>query len=228
MRFRLTIFILISIFLFGPAASRISYGQTATGSAQDLEIQTLKEKIATKVAELRRRSNRAVAGFVTMVTDNELRIKTEKGEEYDIKLDQTLTKYYQIRGGEQKEIKIADIKKGDYIIVSGVINEKTATANFIFVDESFLVLSGKVTEVDKENYSLKVSTTDRDIYTLEIETTTKQQIINIKTLAIEGGGFSKIKEGDTIHFVIKKTGEEKENKYSAYKILIIPQEYFIK
>lgn len=217
--------ILIVILLLN--ASYPVLGQTAT-SAPDLEIQTLKEKIATKVAELRRHSNRAVSGWVTVVTDSELRIKTEKGEEYTIKLDPTLTKYYQIRGGEQREIKIADIKKDNYIIVSGVINEKTVSANFIFVDEAFLVLSGKVTEADRQNYSLKVSTTDRDIYTLEIETTTKQKIINIKTLAIEGGGFSKIKEGDTVHFVIKKSGEENNNRYSPTKILIIPQEYFMK
>ena len=37
-----------------------------------------------------------------------------------------------------------------------------------------------------------------------------------------------IKEGDTIHFVVKKTGTEKNNTYTAVKILIIPQEYFMK
>jgi hypothetical protein len=46
---------------------------------------------------------------------------------------------------------------------------------------------------------------------------------------MEKSGFSKIKEGDTVHFVVKKTGEEKElNRYSAQKILVIPQEFFIK
>lgn len=53
-------------------------------------------------------------------------------------------------------------------------------------------------------------------------------MVNIKTLDLERVGFSKVKEGDTVHFVVKKTGEEKNNSYSAIKILIIPQEYFIK
>ncbi|MDO9027431.1 MAG: hypothetical protein Q7U68_01010, partial [Candidatus Roizmanbacteria bacterium] len=64
---------------------------------------------------------------------------------------------------------------------------------------------------------------------------TKQFIVNIKTLEIERVGFSKIKEGDTVHFVVKKTGnplrqlaDGGNNNYSAIKILIIPQEYFIK
>ena len=41
-------------------------------------------------------------------------------------------------------------------------------------------------------------------------------------------GFSKIKEGDSVHFVFKISGDEKNNEYSADKILVIPQEYFIK
>ncbi len=39
---------------------------------------------------------------------------------------------------------------------------------------------------------------------------------------------SKIKEGDTIHYVLKKTGKEREaNRYSALRVMVIPQEYFI-
>jgi len=148
--------------------------------------------------------------------------------EYQIKLDDTLTKYYQIVGNNAKEIKVSDIKKDAFIITTGVENDKVITANIVYVDEMFLVKSGKITEVDKENYSLKVLSSDKDIYTLEIETTTKQQMINVKTLVAETSGFSKIKEGDTVHFVAKKTGPEKNNTYTATKILIIPQEYFIK
>jgi len=69
---------------------------------------------------------------------------------------------------------------------------------------------------------------DKTVYTLSIETSTKQQIVNIKTLETERIGFSKIKEGDSIHFVVKVNGDEKNNEYSTEKILIVPQEYFMK
>jgi hypothetical protein len=54
-------------------------------------------------------------------------------------------------------------------------------------------------------------------------------MLNSKTGEIEKTGFSKIKEADVIHFVVKKSSEEKEkNRYPTSKILIIPQEYFVK
>jgi hypothetical protein len=199
-----------------------------TLTIDEKNIQNLKEKIATKVAELREKNNKAVSGFVTQIGDQSLKIKDEKDTEYEIKLDDALTKYYQVSGTQLKEIKLSDIKKGLFVIVTGVANDNVINANILYIDEMFLVKSGKITEVDKDNFSLKLLSSDKDAYTLEIETTTRQQMVNVKTLVAEPTGFSKIKEGDTIQFVVKKTGEEKNNTYSPTKILIIPQEFFMK
>lgn len=210
--------------------------QTGTQSAQqvsptsipeDKDIQNLKDKIATKVAELREKNNKAMSGFISTISGLTIKIKDENDVEYDIKLDDALTKYYQIVGAQKKEIKLSDIKKGMFIIVTGIANDKIINANIVYVDEMFLVKLGKITQVDSAGFSLKVLSSDKDSYTLDIETTTRQQMINVKTLEVERAGFSKIKEGDTIHFVVKKTGDEK-NTYSPTKILIIPQEYFLK
>jgi len=233
-----TLLSFLLVILIGFVTSNVVLGQlkTATSSSiisptatiEEKDIQNLKEKIATKVAELRERNNKAVSGFVTSTSDSTIKIKDENDVEYQIKLDDALTKYYQITGTQAKEIKSSDIKKGSFIITTGVENDKVITANTIYVDEMFLVKSGKITEVDKSNFALKVISSDKDNYTLEIETTTKQQMVNVKTLGAETAGFSKIKEGDTIHFVVKKTGNEKDNTYTAVKILVIPQEYFMK
>jgi len=105
----------------------------------------------------------------------------------------------------------------------------TITANEIYVDEKYLAKVGRVTEIDSVNYTLKLMTPEKENYNLDIESSTKQSILNIKTLDVEKSGFSKIKEGDMIHFVVKKTAyEQKDNSYSAIKILTIPQEFFIK
>jgi hypothetical protein len=92
----------------------------------------------------------------------------------------------------------------------------------------YAVLSGKITDINKDDFSIKVSTTDKDTYTLDIENSTNQTLMDIKTLELDKIGFSKLKEGDTIHFVIKKTGTEKEKRFTAIKLVIIPQEYFQK
>lgn len=224
----------IVLLFYSLVLNTIAFGQSPTKEASssptvvvDKEIQQLKDKIANKVSEIRKKNNKAVSGFVVS-NDGKMMKIDNNGEENQVKFDETLTKYFRIIGTQKKEIKTDDIVKNDYVIITGIVADNIITANVVLVDENFLVDSGKITEIDKENYSIKVLTSDKNTYNLDIQTITKQYMINIKTLLPETIGFSKLKEGDTVHFVVKKTGGEKNNNYSAIKILIIPQEYFIK
>jgi len=227
------LFVYLVICLFGYLTLNV-VAQTPSASASssptvvvDKNIQQLKDKIANKVSEIRKKNNKAISGFVLSNDGNKM-IINNNGEENQVKFDDTLTKYFKITGAQKKEIKANDVKKNDYAIVSGVMADNIITANVVLIDENFLVDSGKIIEVNKDSFNIKVSTSDKTIYSLDVETNTKQFMLNIKLLEMEKVGFSKIKEGDTVHFVVKKTGEEKNNNYSAIKILIIPQEYFIK
>lgn len=230
---KIILFNYLIIWLFGYLAVRVMAQSPSISAslsptvAVDKDIQLLKDKVANKVLEIRRKNNKAVSGFVLSNDGNKIKINNN-GVENQVKLDSTLTKYFQIIGAQKKEIKADDIVKNDYIIVSGVMADNIITANVVLVDENFLTDSGKITEIDKENYNIKIIASDKNTYSLDIETSTKMSMINIKTLLQEVIGFSKFKEGDTVHFVVKKTGEEKNNNYSAIKILVIPQEYFIK
>jgi len=206
--------------------SSVVMGQTPTVMV-DKDIQQLKDKIANKVSEIRKQNNKAISGFVLKVDVNSMKL-SNSGEVNQVKFDDTLTKVFKVLGTTKKEIKTGDIEKNDYAIVSGVVADNIITANVVLIDENFLVDSGKITEINKEAYNIKVLTSDKNTYSLDIETGTKQYMVNIKTLLKETVGFSKLKEGDTVHFVVKKTGDEKNNNYSALKIMIIPQEYFIK
>lgn len=214
--------------------SSVVMGQTPT-VVIDKDIQQLKDKIANKVSQIRKQNNKAISGFVLKVDGNSMKL-SNSDEVNQVKFDDTLTKVFKVLGTTKKEIKTGDIEKNDYAIVSGVVADNIITANVVLIDENFLVDSGKITEINKEAYNIKVLTSDKNTYSLDIETGTKQYMINIKTLVREMIGFSKLKEGDTVHFVVKKTGsplrqladDEKNNNYSALKIMIIPQEYFIK
>lgn len=222
---------LIISLLYCLLTSSIVIGQTPSASssptvAVDKDVQTLKDKVANKVSEIRRQNNRAVSGFVTNIDGNGMKINNDGVNQ--VKFDDTLTKFFKILGTTKKEINSDLIKKNDYVIVSGVVVDNVITANVVLVDENFLVDSGKITEINKETYNIKILTSAKNTYSIDVETGTKQYMINIKTLLKETVGFSKLKEGDTVHFVVKRTGEEKNNNYSAEKILIIPQEYFIK
>lgn len=227
-------FILIGV-LFSQKS--LVLGQTPTASATpklvtptiDKQIQNLKDKIANKVAEMRKKDERAISGVISEIKDGIINFQTLDDQSLNVKTDDSLTKIYLITGSVKKEQQLSDLKKDDYIIVTGPILDKTISANFIYQDEQYLVKTGKITEVNKTDYYLKVLSSGKDNYTLDFETYTKTSILNSKTGEIEKIGFSKIKEGDIIHFVIKKNSEEKEkNRFPASKILIIPQEYFVK
>ncbi len=226
-----TITFLISPFLLFVVFSQsitVSTPTTKIASSQEKDIKLFKEKITTKVAELQEKNSKVISGYVTQKDDNLLKIKTGDDQVYEIKIDSLLTKFFQIKNNQQLEIKFSDIKKDDYLFLTGVVNEKIINANSIFVDESLVVLSGRITEIDKENYSIKVLTNERENYILDIESNTRQLMVNVKTLETERIGFSKIKEGDTVHFAFKRPAlSEIKNRYSILKILVIPQEYFL-
>lgn len=233
---KLTILILILFTVYCRSVSGQTPSSTASAvpvasstPAIDKQLQKLKDNLATKAAQLMKQTQEATAGYVTDVVGTGFKLKTTDEKELEIKIDTLLTKFSQISGNLKNEIKSSDIKKGAYLIVSGPRIDKSVTANVIYLDEEFLVFAGKISEVNKDDLSLKVTTSYKDTYTLDIETSTKQQILNSRSLQLESSGFSKIKEGDIVHFVIKKAQKNKEiNRYSAVRILLIPQEYFIK
>ncbi len=226
-KFTVLFFLLIILISFNTAV--IAQGTSSASAVNETEIQDFKDKIASKVAELQKKDQTSVAGYVVKNDKTQITIKSEDKKTYQIKIDNILTKVYQISGATKKEIQIEDLVKDDYLIVTGPISDTTVTANEIYVDEKYLAKVGRVTEVDKTNFNLKVMTPEKEEYSLDIESGTVQSILNIKTLIVEKSGFSKIKEGDMIHFVVKKTQfEQKNNQFSAKKILTIPQEFFIK
>ncbi len=217
--------ILLILLIAGFILFRQVSAQTVTTSPSDeKDIKAFKDKIANVI----KKNDKALNGLVTSNDGSIIKLKAGNDAVFEVKLDGELTKYFKISGASKKEIKADDISKDDYIIVTGILTDKSITANSIFVDESYIVGSGRITEVDKDNYSVKVINSAKETFTLNVETSTKQLILNIKTLGIEQTGFSKIKEGDYAHFVVKKIINVKDNKYSAQKIFVIPQEYFIK
>lgn len=200
---------------------------TSATPSEKKDIQDLKDRLEKAIAT-KQKDQKAVSGFAT-VKDSKVTIKDADDLAFTIGIDNALTKLYQINGSAKREIKNSDLKTGMYIIASGPIVDSTINANTVYVDEAYTVQSGQITNIDKANYSITVMTQDKESVRLDIESSTKQNMLNIKTLEIETTGFSKIKEGDTIHFSAKTdAGTIKSNKLTAQKILIIPQEYFMK
>ena len=212
----------------GAASITPSKATTGTPTPETTdEVDKLKEKVAEKVSKLANDEDKAVAGVVQAVSDKELTLKNMDGDMVDVVLDDTLTKYYNITT-TTKEVKKTDIEKGDYVFAAGPEIGGQINANGVYLDQKYIVTSGKITEVNADDYSIKIVTLDKNNYILDVQTRTTQEMLNIKTLKLEKVGFSKLKEGDSIHVVMKANLQnDKQTRFDAEKILIIPNEYFL-
>lgn len=211
------------------SASKTS--ETATPSAAiDNDIKILKEKIASKVAQLTKDNKNIKAGYIISKNDDAIELLTDDGKKFTVQIDKAITNFYSLEKGSKKEIGLKDLKVDDFIIVSGPFIENSINANNIYKDQEYIVKSGKIIDIDKKDFTIQVATLEKDTYLLDIEKFTKQYTLNLKTFKIEKVGFSKIKLGDTVNFVCQKTRNlklnEKTIRLSASKILIIPQDYF--
>jgi len=200
-------------------------------TAIDKGAKQLIEKLATNVEKTRKRDQKAYVGLISKIEDSLITVASIEGvdeKKYSVKIDDTLTTLFRIVGSTKKEIKKSELKVGDYVIVAGQMLDDTLEANEVYIDEQFLVKTAKITELSKSDYYLKVITYDKDEYTLDIQSSTRQFMLNTKTKEIEASGFSKIKEGDAVHFVVSKTNQGKgkeKNRYDAVRILVVPQEF---
>lgn len=225
----------ILIVLFAVFVVRNVLGQTTAPSTTiakstptpttEKGIEVLKEKIASKVEELRKGNRKVVTGTITTIKGDSLEMQSSDKKTITVTIDDTLTKIYKIESGKKKEIEKESLKNKDYIVVAGPTVENTVTANTIYVDFPVTVGVGHITNIDKDTFTIDIVTTEKEESTLDIETTTKQQIMDTKTLEIKTVGFSKLKIGDTIHFSTQST---KPDTVSLLRLLVIPQEFFLK
>lgn len=200
---------------------------TASPTAQlDDSIQSLKEKIADKVEELTQNNKKFAAGHVAKKEKEVIEIKKSDDSIIRALIDENVTQFYSLMSGSKKSATLEDFAKDDFIAAVGPLIDDVINANSIYKLQEYDVKTGTITDTDKNNYTLSVITTEKDEYTLDIEKNTKQLQMNPETLKIAPIGFSKLTQGDIIHFAVKKVPPEKNTRVSAIRLLIIPQAYF--
>lgn len=193
------------------------WAQTTTHSATDKKIDDLKERLATKVAELSQTQRRAIFGTVKATSLSTTTIETTTK---DVKIELTDDiQIFQIIKGKRTQLSTEDLAKGDSVSVFG---EYDATldllkANVIFIQDDFPQrVAGTVTEVDAKAFTLTVQPIEGLKFIIDIEKSTKTSLWDGS--AIAKSGFSKIAVGDTVHvigFAVAKT----ENRIDADRIL---------
>jgi hypothetical protein len=213
-------------FLFLIASASYAQEKTATPSAETNKEAVEKiKKIAENVIE-EGVKNKAISGKIIEIGTEEIVIEDLNNKKITVSL--FITDYYQVMGSKFSEIKKDSLKKGDYIFVTGPLVGDTVTANAVYKDTSYFFISGKVATVNKSDYSVDIITVDKRRVIVDIESSTKQNLLNIKTKKTDKIGFSKLKEGDSLHVVIKGFRlMSSDERYQASRILVLPNEYFL-
>ena len=198
-----------------------------TSEVIEKEVDKLKDKIAEQVEELNV-NNKAIAGMIQDIVGNSIFIINNDGQRVEASVDETLTSYYEVSGTQLKELKAEDFEIDEYVFVTGPEIGETITANAVYKDTPYRVFSGKIVEVNEDDFTVRIAAIDKSTYMLDVETSTNVLLMDIDTLETTKIGFSKLKEGDAVHAVIElDPAAPEKTQYPAEKLLVIPNEYFI-
>lgn len=204
----------LPVFIFMLALVGVAQAQSP---ARD-KVDDLKERIATKVAELRQTQKRAIAGSVTETSVSTISVETPT-KEVKIELTDDILVYQVIRGKRTK-LAIDDVDRGDFVVVFG---DHDATLDILAAKLIFIQaiprerIAGIVTSVDEKAFTFTALAGGNRKVVVDFE---KASILNVwsKEGGIAKAGFSKIAVGDSIH-VLGTPVPKKENRMSAIRIL---------
>lgn len=193
--------------------------ESSKSDSLNQQINALKNRIASRVAQLKLVEKRGIIGRVTNVSDTQITVSDFESNKRFIDVDE-LTRFSSpsVKGA----FGISDVTQGTNIGVLGLYNKESRRilARFVNVLNIPKIIHGTVTLVDSKNYTLKVSTEDNKEIAFDVETTTKTLSYS-KDAGLNRSGFSKIKENERI-IVIAKDDSKNKNNITASKIILLP------
>ena len=200
-------------------AQTVSKAPTPTISKLQQQVDDLKDKIASKVAELNLVEKRSFYGIVIDVSDTQVTLKDLEGNTKFVDVDE-LTKF---SSSNSKSFGISDIENDMWLGVMGLYNKQSRRLLARVISEESVLpnfIYGAVYSIDAEEFAITVAKENGARNVVDIESITK-------TFSFEDGklvksGFSKIKETQTL-IVIGFSERADKNKIIAARIIIFPQ-----
>lgn len=187
----------------------------------DQQIDELKDRIASRVAELNLVEKKGIIGTVADVTGMQITLTDVNNNTRFVDVDE-LTKF---NGGpkDTESFGISDITKGSTLGVLGLYNKQSRrilarTVDVVVVPK---IIHGNVATIDPENFILNIASDKNEQLQVEVENTTKTSSYDDTTKGLVRSGFSKIKEGQTI-FTVGFTDKTVANKVDADRIIVFP------
>lgn len=190
-------------------------------SAIQQQLDELKDRIASRVAQLKLVERRGVVGTVTDVSDTQITLKDIHGNTRFVDVDE-LTKFV----GNTKSggtFGISDINKGDDLAVMGLYNKQSRRilARVVETNTNPKVAEGYIATLDSANFVANIATDKGDQVPVEFETTTKTFSFTKSGGKLIKSGFSKLVQGELI-FVIGFPDKTVKNQINADRIIALP------
>lgn len=186
------------------------------------KIQELKDRVASRVAALKKEKMGALLGSVKSSSDGAL-ILIYKDSEYSIQLEEEGKVYSLDSQLRKKEIKLSSLEKDQKVVVIGSVDndKKIAIAKVVVLREANVTISGRVASVSTKDGTVTIVGNDEKTYTVDIEITTKSNAYDPKKETLVKIGLSKIEEGTRIQ--VYGTKGKEENQITALRLLVLPK-----
>jgi hypothetical protein len=215
---KLFIVILISSLVLTLSVKKVSAATPASlKESLQQQVDDLKSKIASKVAELKLVEKRGIIGTVTVSSNTQLTLTDTKGNTRIVDVDE-ITKF----SSSSKDLGISDIEKGDLIGVLGIYNKdsKRLLAREISILSPLpKVIFGGIKNIDSDNFEITVVKENGQSVLVSVEDLTRTFSYSSKTLA--KSGFSKMTETEAI-IVIGLPDKLDSKKIVASRIILLP------
>jgi hypothetical protein len=211
------IVIIFSISLF---TRTFAVAQTAspTNAIFQQQINDLKNKIASRVAELNLVEKRGIAGVVTYHSDVQINLTDLNGNSRIVDVDE-LTNF----SSNSKSFGISDIKNGQMLSILGLYNKqsKRILARKVEAIPPFpQIIYGGVGLIDDKNFEITVIKENGVKAVIEVQDITKT--FSFTNSSLTKSGFSKITSPEAI-IVIGNPDEQNADKILAQRIILLPE-----
>lgn len=178
-------------------------------------IEKIKDAVASKVAELNLVEKRGIFGKVVETTSSQITIEDRQGNQHIIEIDE-LTKF---EGEKQSDdFGISDIKEDSTLSAVGLYNKETEKLLARFITQKVSIptsISGAITNVDEDEYTITVVDKEGTEYTIDIERSTDTLLYDKE---LSDSGFSKFEIGEKV-IVTGLPSKEEDNRISAERVL---------
>lgn len=214
----------VALIFVGTSLVNAQEEPSGTPVVNDDKIKSLKEKLATTVANLRENQTRGFYGEIASANKTSFTLVTE-GNEIKVRFNDDALIYS--LGTKKTEAKADQIKNLQKVAVVGLFdaNEDIHSAQVIWLQNLPSYVEGQITAIDKEEAAITLKTKNGSTITLDYETATKADEYNPATKKMAKSGLSRLAPGDRLHAWTTPNDEDAQ-KHDVVRLLRLPATMF--